>query len=81
MNEEEEEEEERGGKYKNPLYIIHCNFCGYRGSKGEINDYLIFFGVYKHKNFLRSVNVYENKFMVPNERLFVYLERKLGANK
>ena len=50
----------------------------------QINKFVYeihFFGVYKHKNFLRSVNVYENKFMVPNKRFFVSLERKLGANK
>ena len=39
------------------------------------------FGVYIHKNLLRSVNDNKNKFMVPNKWFFVYLERKLGANK
>ena len=35
------------------------------------------FGVYKHKNFLRSVNVYENKFMVPNKRFLFILNENL----
>ena len=50
----------------------------------QINKFVYeihFFGVYKHKNFQSSVNVYENKFMVPNKQFFVYLEWKLGANK
>ena len=39
------------------------------------------FGVYKHKNFKRSVNIFENKFIGPNKQFFVYLQEKLGANK
>ena len=77
MNEEEEEEEERGGKYKNPLYIIHCNFCGYRGSKGEINDFLIFFYVCQQKLF----SVYKHLIFVvyKHQYLCVYKRSIMGS--
>ena len=39
------------------------------------------FGVHEHKNFQKSVNVYEIQFMVPNKQFFVYLKKKFGANK
>ena len=39
------------------------------------------FGVYKHKNFQRGVNVYKNKCMVPNKQFYVYLQIELRANK
>ena len=50
----------------------------------QINNFvheIHIFGVYKHKNFLRSVNVNENKFMVPIKQFSVFLEKQLGANK
>ena len=77
MNEEEEEEEEQGGKYKNPLYIIHCNFCGYRGSKGEINNFLIFFGVCQHKLF----SVYKHLIFVVYKHQYycVYKRSIMGS--
>ena len=74
MNEEEEEEEERGGKYKNPLYIIHCNFCGYRGSKGEIYNFFLFFGVYQYKKF----SVYKHLiFVVYKQQYYCVYKRSI----
>ena len=39
------------------------------------------FGVHEQKNFQKSVNIYEIKFLVLNKQFFVYLKKKLGANK
>ena len=38
-------------------------------------------GVYKHRNFKWNVNVDKNQFMISNKWIFVYLEKKLGANE